>query len=121
MKQFLFLMFFFFLLTTYSNADYLNTRTSNHCIYSVEPYQDSSGLCYIDRHTGDNVCDKRLSFDDLLDGYEFVDGGCYLKKDLEYLQLSENQFNYQMAFIGNLMGFSFMFLILFISVLMGRK
>jgi len=119
-NMFIYLICIFFLFT-FSNADYLNTKSTNQCIYNVEPYQGHKGLCYTKRSNNQNICNTKLKYKDLIDGYEYVNSGCYLKHDLAVTGLTENQFNENMTIAGNLVGFSFMFLILFIATLMGRK
>jgi len=121
MKNIFIYIILFFFIVTFSNADYLNTKSTNQCIYNVQPYQNSNGLCYTKRSNNEDICSIKLKYSDLIDGYEYRDGGCYLKHDLDVTGLSENQFNENMAIAGNMIGLSFMFMTLFISVLIGRK
>jgi hypothetical protein len=121
MNRFIFLLLSFFVYTVVSRADYLNTATSNQCVYNVVPYQDNTGWCYTKREDDRTYCNKNLNLDDLIDGY-YLDGeDCLLKKDLKITGLTENQLNYQMYLMGNFVGFSSLIIMLFLVVLSTRK
>lgn len=107
----------YFFLTTFSNADYLNINSKNICVYNVQPFQGSAGICYTKRSDGSNVCDVSLVYDDLIDGYEYVNSGCYLTNDLQLTGLTQNQWDYFLAVIAHILGFTFLFLINYIAVL----
>ncbi|RRS30984.1 MAG: hypothetical protein P794_05035 [Epsilonproteobacteria bacterium (ex Lamellibrachia satsuma)] len=111
----------FFILLTFSNADYLNTKSNNICVYDLEPYQNNTGWCYVNRADGQSYCDNSLQFTDLYDGYVFIDNKCVLKNDLRLTGLTENQFNFLFALQGNLIGFSMLIMLLFLAVLTSRK
>ena len=117
MKYLMLLLSFTFFLS----ADYLNTRDSNHCAYDVEPKQDSKGLCYTDRNDGTDECDRRLTYDDLIDGYNLVDGKCVLKNDLKITGLTQYQWNTMMMILSNIVGFTMLFLVSFLATLIARK
>jgi len=110
-----------FLFTFFLSADYLNTRDNNHCAYDVEPKQDSKGLCYTDSNDGTDECDRRLTYDDLIDGYNLEDGKCVLKHNLKVTGLSQQNWNLYMVFLANGLGFTMIFLISFIAILTVRK
>jgi len=113
------LLIFIFISINLLNADYLNTKSNNICIYQLEAL--NKGFCYVSRHDNIKYCDKKLTIDELIDGYSYINNQCVINKDLQITGLTENQLNYQFAIMGNLIGFSFLFLILFISSLAVRK
>ena len=113
-------MFIFVLVVTVTNADYLNTKTSNQCIYNVQPYQGHKGLCYTKRSNNQNICSSKLRYKHLIDGYEYVNNGCYLKNDLELTGLTQNQWDYIMAILANIIGFTMFFLINYLSINVAR-
>lgn len=121
MKKFLLILSLFFFLISYLNADYLNTRNRNICIYNLQPFQGSRGICYTNRLDNVNYCRIRTTFDDLIAGYEFVNGGCYLKNDLQITGLTQNQWDYLLAVLANVLGFTMLFLISYLSVLIAKK
>jgi len=110
-----------FLVTCYSNADYLNTKTSNQCVYDVTPYQDHKGLCYTKRSNDNSYCNSKLRFKDLISGYELKGSDCVLKNDLKITGLTQSEWDYSLAFIAHVLGFTMLFLINFLSVLIARK
>ena len=113
-------MFVFVLVITFSNADYLNTKTTNQCIYNVSPYQNHKGLCYTKRSNNQNFCSTTLSYSKLIDGYEYKNSGCYLKNDLELTGLTQNQWDYLLAVLANIIGFTMFFLINYLAVNVAR-
>ena len=116
-----FLLLVFILFSAFSFADYLNTRGRNHCIYNLTPNQDSSGWCYTDRNTGNDRCNRNLKMKDLINGYQLDDdGNCVLKKNLYITGLTQNQWDYLMAVMAHVVGFTVLFLVLFITVLVAR-
>jgi hypothetical protein len=111
----------FFILSLFLNADYLNTRDNNHCIIELEPNQDDKGWCYHDQNQDSDECDRRLEIDDLISGYEYKDDECVLKNDLEVTGLTQEQWNSYMAFLAHALGFTMLFLIDFLAVLVARR
>ncbi len=111
------------LLTLFTSADYLNTKTLNTCIYDVEPYQNNTGLCYTNRSDNTNNCDKKLTYSDLIDGYYYDTdtNNCLLKNDLKTTGLTQNQWDSMLAILAHVLGFTMLFLINFLSVLVARK
>ena len=117
MKYLMLLLSFTFFLS----ADYLNTKDKNHCAYDVEPNQNKKGLCYTDRNSNRDECNKKLTYDDLIDGYNLVDGKCVLKNDLEVTGLTQYQWNTMMMILSNIVGFTMLFLVSFLATLIARK
>ena len=104
-----------------SQADYLNYN-NNHCIYNLTPKQNDTGWCFTDRNTGNDKCNRRLNYNRLLDGYYLDDNGnCVLMPNLLVTGLSASQWRFQLALLGNLVGFTLLFLLLFLVVLSSRK
>ena len=106
---------------TSANADYLNTRDNNHCIIDLEPKQNSKGWCYHDQNQDRDECDRRLKLDDLINGYIYEDSECHLKKDLKTTGLTQNKWNDAMALLAHALGFTMLFLVNFLSVLVARR
>jgi len=102
-----------------SHADYLNTN-NNACIHSVQPYQNNTGLCYLNSSDNVSVCDASLSYTVLLNGYEYIDLGCYLKNDLELTGLTQNEWNYFLALIAHAFGFTMLLLVNYLAVLVAK-
>jgi len=104
------------------HADYLNTKTKNHCVYSLLPNQNNKGWCYTDRNTGEDECDRRLTIDQLIDGYYLDDdGNCVLEENLKITGLTKNQWDWLLALMGQLVGFTVLFLVSFLAILSSRK
>jgi len=110
-----------FVVFTSANADYLNTRDNNHCIIDLEPNQDNKGWCYHDQNQDRDECDRRLSYDDLIAGYVYEDDECNLKKDLKTTGLTQMQWNDLMSILAHALGFTMLFLVNFLSVLVARR
>lgn len=108
-------------LTLFVNADYLNLKANNICVYDLTPYQNNTGWCYTDRITSTVFCDPLLTIDDLIAGYDLNGTYCVLKNDLRITGLTESEYNFYLALIANFMGFTMLFLISFLSVLVTRK
>ena len=103
-------------------ADFLALRDRNHCVYNLEPKQNSSGWCYRDRNRDKDRCDRFAKIDDFIAGYYLDDNGnCILKKNLKITGLTQNQWDWNMALLGHFTGFTVLFLISFLSLLMMRK
>jgi len=118
MKKFIILIFLFF---TYSEADYLNTKTTNQCVYNVTPYQNNKGLCYTKRSTGQNFCSATLRYTNLINGYNYVNGSCILSDDLKYTGLDYETFTTFQALNGTLYGFVLVLWLSFLFILLGRR
>ncbi len=100
---------------------YLFTQ-NNHCVTGLTPYQNSSGWCYVDVSDDNNsYCDDTVSINNFIDGYYFDGSNCLLKKNLEITGLTQNQWDWNMALLGHFSGFTVLFLISFLSLLMMRK
>ena len=117
MKYLLFLS----LILASANADYLNTKTTNQCIFNVKPYQNNTGLCYTKRSNNQSFCSSTLRYKYLIDGYEYKNAICSLKNDLEITGLSQNEFNYLLAFLAHAMGFTMLILINYTAVLISKN
>jgi len=115
------IVLFFFLIISLQ-ADYLNTKSNNHCIYNLQPNQNSRGWCYTDRNIDKDKCDRRLKMSDLIDGYYLDDNGnCVLEENLKITGLSANEWRFNMALMGNLVGFTLLFFISLLSIYIARK
>lgn len=119
MNKIIFSSFIFLLITTSSFSDFL-LRSDNHCIYDITPYQDNSGYCYTARSTGVTYCNKSLTYNDFIDGYYVVDGDCVMKNDLLITGLTQNQWNYLLAVLAHVLGFTMLFLINYLSILVSK-
>ena len=110
-------------LVTLANADYLNTKDNNHCAINVQPYQDHTGLCWHDQNTDHDDCNRRVYYKHLIDGYEYNadDDTCLLKNDLKITSLTQEEWDYMLAVLAHVMGFTMLFLVDFLSVLIARK
>ena len=109
-------------LISIASADYLNTKTSNQCVYNVRPYQDHTGWCYTKRSNDHDYCNRHLKMKDLIDGYYLNDDGdCVEKNDLRTTGLTQNEWDYNLSLLAHVMGFTMLFLINFLSVLVVRK
>lgn len=109
-----------FIFTLTINADYLKI-SNNHCITSITPDQNNTGFCYFDIDLNTSYCDSNLKLTDLIDGYFYEDGYCLYNNDLLLTGLSQNQWNYYMAFMANLLGFTMFFLISYLSIMIAKK
>ncbi len=118
---FIFLIIFFAIFTSDIKADYLNTKTSNQCVYDVTPYQNETGLCYTKRSNDQSYCSTSLRFKHLIDGYELINSDCLLKNDLKITGLTQNQWDYLLAVLAHIMGFTMLFLINFLSTSIARR
>jgi hypothetical protein len=109
------------LFLTFSQADYLNTKSTNQCIYNVQPYQNNKGLCYTKRSNNQNKCNKNLRYTDLINGYIYINNACVLSQDLESTGLDYNTYKSLQALNASLYGFTLTFLIGFLFILLGRR
>ena len=109
------------LFLTLSQADYLNTKTSNQCVYNVQPYQNHTGLCYTKRSNDQNYCSTSLRYKHLINGYIYTDGSCVLSDDLEHTGLDYTTYMNLQALNGTLYGFTLVFFLSFLFVLLGRR
>jgi len=109
-------LFIFISFCSFVSADYLNTKTSNQCIYDVTPYQNNTGLCYTKRSNDQNYCNKNLKYKHLINGYEFKNNECLLKNDLKITGLSQNQWDYLLAVLAHVMGLTMLFLTNFLAI-----
>ena len=109
-------------LISVTSADYLNTKSNNICVYDVQPYQGHKGWCYTKRSNDNQRCDSRLKMNQLIDGYYLNDDGdCVMKNDLRTTGLTQNEWDYNLSLLAHVMGFTMLFLINFLSVLVVRK
>jgi len=116
-------LFVLFLLFSSANADYLYTKYSNRCVYDLTPYQDNTGWCFIYSDTNNSSCNSRADLDDFIDGYFYkVDTDeCLLKNDLKITNLTQNQWDYLLSVLAHVLGFTMLFLINFLAILVVRK
>lgn len=114
------LMVFFFLIS-FTHADYLNTSTTNQCIYNVQPYQNNKGLCYTKRSNNLNYCSTALRYSKLIDGYVYLNGGCYLKNDLRLTGLTQSEWDYLFSVLAHVLGFTMFFLVNFTVIQVVRS
>jgi hypothetical protein len=110
-------------LTIITKADYLNTKDNNHCAINVQPYQNHTGLCWHDQNTDRDDCNRRVYYKHLIDGYYYDsdNDACLLKNDLSITSLTQNQWDYMLSILAHVMGFTTLFLVDFLSVLIVRK
>lgn len=110
MNKTTFILSVFLLIVTSSSADYLYPSEKNICVSVLSPFQGSTGVCYTVTSTGVITCDKLANYDDFIDGYEYLTPDCVLKNDLSLTGLTQNQWNYFLAFLAHLIGFTMLFL-----------
>jgi len=99
-------------ITFFVRADYLYNSV---CVYNLN--EAKKGYCYQYSEDSSSSCDKNSNLSDFLDGYELVDGNCVLS-DSSKLGLSLENYNLNMALLGNFVGFTILLisLILIISI-----
>ncbi len=105
-----FLMIIFF--TVFLNADYLY---HDNCVYDI------SDNCYTYSSDNSRICDQDIIIEDFIGGYKYADGNCTKDEIFNQIGLTQHEWNFQMALMGNLIGFTTLFLTLFLTVLWGRK
>lgn len=108
------------LLTLTLQADYLYTG-NNHCINNLVPNEDKTGWCWHDIAEAKDYCDKNELIENFYDGYSYVDGQCLYKNDLTLTGLTQNEWNYMIAIMANMIGFTMFFMINFLSIMIARK
>ena len=116
-------LFVLFLLFSSVNADYLYTRFANRCVYNLTPYQGHRGWCYIYSDTNESKCNKNSKLSNFIDGY-YYDANtdeCLMKNDLRITGLTQNQWDYLLAVLAHVLGFTMLFLISFLAILVVRK
>jgi hypothetical protein len=123
MKYLFYLLIFFTVFTVLTRADYLNTKDDNHCAVNVQPYQNHTGLCWHDQNRDHDDCQQSVYYKHLIDGYYYdADlGACLLKNDLSITSLTQDQWDYMLSILAHVMGFTMLFLVNFLSVLIVRK
>ena len=114
-------LFLFLFLISMADADFLNTKNANRCAYDLTPYQKHKGWCYVSRHNNQQYCSTTLKTKDFINGYEFVNGNCVLKNNLKITGLSQDDWDKSMALLAHATGFTLLFLIGFLSVLIAKK
>lgn len=110
----------FFIFVVSANADYINFQ-NNHCVVNLTPNQNSTGYCFLDKHDNINYCDTSLNIDSFENGYTFETNTCLKSNDLQVTGLTQNQWDFLLAVLANVVGFTMLFLIGFLSVLISRK
>jgi len=105
--------------TLFLNADYLYV-SNNHCVIDLVT-RDGGGWCFHDLNDNVNVCEKNSDRDDYLDGYSYVDGSCQYNNDASVTGLTVSEWNFMIAILANLIGFTMLFMVSFLSVLIARK
>ena len=109
-----------FAFTLLLNADYLHTD-NNHCVINLAPYSDNRGLCWHDQHDNNDYCDTKAKYKDFEDGFSYEDNLCLYRNDLSVTGLTQSEWDYMLAFVANLLGFTMLFMVSFLSVLIARK
>ncbi len=109
-------VFLFVSLFSFASADYLYTKASNQCVYDLEPNQNSKGWCYTKRSDDSSHCNTKTKITDFISGYEYKNSECHLKNDLKITGLSQSEWSYLMAVLAHVLGFTFLFLIGFLSI-----
>ena len=106
---------------TFLNADYLNTKDKNRCVYDVIPYVNHRGLCYKRRGDATVRCNQNLRYKDLINGYNLTGVLCVLSENLVTTGLSYSDYKYLQALNGTLYGFTLTFMLSFLFVLLGKR
>ena len=111
------------LILTFSNADYLATSHDNRCVYDLQPNQGNSGWCYTYSDNNNSRCNRRDKRSYFIGGYVYSsdDDTCLLKNDLKISGLTQREWDYLLAILAHVMGFTMLFLINFLAVLTARK
>jgi len=115
---------FILLLTLSLKADSLYTNDLI-CVHSItiEDYQGIGIYCY-DKRTSDGdvrECSSNARYDNFISGYEYKDGKCQIKNDLKITGLTQNQWSFSMALLAHFLGFTQLFLINFLIILVARR
>ena len=110
----------FFFSITLLNADYLYVKNSS-CVYDLEPNQGNSGFCFTYTATGKSRCDKGSELSDFVDGYTNDGKRCNLKNNLKISGMSQDQWNMSMVLLAHSLGFTQLFLINFLVILIARR
>jgi len=101
------LFYIFIIVVSFINADYLY---DNKCVNSL--VIDIKDYCYT--YTADNIreCTKdnklKTSFES---GYSYIDGSCVVS-NYKNLGITETQYSFNMALMGNLLGFTMLFFLI---------
>lgn len=113
----------FVLLSLNAKADYLYTKYSNRCVYNLTPKQNDKGWCWIYTDNNNSSCNKNAKRSQFIDGYiyDVNDDTCLMKNDLKISGLSQSEWDYLLAILAHVMGFTMLFLINFLSILIVRK
>ncbi len=119
MNKIIFSSFIFLLITTSSFSDSL-LYSNNHCVYDIEPYHSNTGLCFSDRLDSLRYCDEEITHNDFMDGYSLVDSNCVVKNDLLLTGLTQNQWDYLLAVLAHILGFTMLFLVNYLSILVSK-
>ncbi|MDQ7083945.1 MAG: hypothetical protein Q9M36_03010 [Sulfurovum sp.] len=112
---------FFLFFSLFLSADYLNTLDRNRCVYNVQPNQNRQGICYTITLNNRDLCDVNLQYSDLIDGYEQVGGGCFLKNDLQLTGFTQIEYSYFLALIAHVLGLTMLILISYLSIQIARS
>ncbi len=117
MKSFL----FYLLLTLSLTADSLHKNTLI-CVHSItiEEYEGKGVYCYT-KSSGGSECDLNATYDSFVTGYTYTDGKCTIKNDLKITGLTQEQWSFSMALLAHFLGFTQLFLINFLVILVARR
>ena len=111
----------------YVYDQFLKTKNGNRCVYDLTPRGDSgqNGWCYKNSSDDQKVCDKTLERSDFTAGYRYDeeadDEKCILNYFTHRTGISYEDMNWLFALAGNLIGFSFMLMSLYLTILISRK
>ena len=114
-----FLIFF----SIFCNADYLNNNSDstafNQCVKNLKVV--NNGKIRFKLSSNNSVIREVSTLDMYIDGYVYKNNQCTIQADYLKLGLTENQWNNQLATLANNLGFTLLFLICFLAVLVMRK
>lgn len=117
------LLFIFF--TYFLNADYLyNNNTCVSSFKSINKNRPNRKQCRIFYSAGGRVNLRPQCLDlNLINGYTYDANlaTCSLDNDWSKVGLSEEDWNFQIAIVANLTGFTIYFLVNFLSILVMRR
>ena len=115
MKVLLFLSFLFVSI----NADYLKTKNVNRCVYDLRPYQNHKGWCYTKSSNDQDYCSTTMKLKDFISGYDYnasASPTCQKRHNLSVTGLSQSEWDYMLAVLAHVLGFSLLFLTAFVAI-----
>jgi len=112
-----------FILAFTLKADYLYIGT-NICVHSlnIQDYEGKGIYCYTKSIDSDiKECSVDAKYTDFINGFEYKSDACTMKNDLKITGLTQEQWSFNMALLAHFLGFTQLFLINFLVILVARR